>query len=66
MNKKIIKLFDVDIGEQLTKLFCKSDVFLLADIFEKFIKVSFEKFDIDSFILHSSTWLYMADWNEIY
>ena len=33
--------------EQLTKLFCKSDVIQLADVFEKYIKVSINKSDSD-------------------
>ena len=34
-------------GEELTKLYCKSDVILLADVFEKFIKISFEEYGIN-------------------
>ena len=36
-----------EIGEKLTKLYCQTDVILLADIFEKFIKVSIEKVGIN-------------------
>ena len=36
-TKEIIKVFDVKNGEQLTKLYLKSDVVLLADVFEKFL-----------------------------
>ena len=36
--KKFIKLFDIKNGEELTKLYCKSDVILLADVIEKFVK----------------------------
>ena len=39
-TKEIIKLFNIKDGAELTKLYCKSDVILLADIFEKFVKVS--------------------------
>ena len=39
-NKKLIELFDIKNGEELTQLFFKSDVILLADVFEKFVKVS--------------------------
>ena len=46
-TKEIIKLFDIKNGEELTKLFCKSDVILLADVMEKFIKVSFEEYGIN-------------------
>ena len=37
-TKEIIKLFNIKDGEDLTKLYCKSDVILLADVFEKFVK----------------------------
>ena len=43
-TKEIIDLFDIKNGEELTKLYCKSDVFLLADVFEKFVKVSTEEY----------------------
>ena len=43
---KIIKLFNIKHGEELTKLFCKSKVILLADIFEKFVKVSTKEYKI--------------------
>ena len=33
-TKKIIELFDIKNGEELTNLYCKSDVILLADVFE--------------------------------
>ena len=46
-TKKIIKMFDTKIGEELIKLYCKSDVILLADVIEKFAKVSFEEYDIN-------------------
>ena len=36
-------MFDIKNGEELTKLYCKSDVILLADVIEKFVKVSFEE-----------------------
>ena len=36
----IIKKFNIKDGEELTKLFCKRDVMLLADVFEKFCKLS--------------------------
>ena len=45
-TKEIIKLFDIKNGEELTKLYCKSDVLLLADVMEKFVKVSFEEYGI--------------------
>ena len=40
-------MFDIKNGEQLTKLFCKNDVILLADVIEKFVKVSFEEYVIN-------------------
>ena len=46
-TKEIIKLFDNKNGEELTKLYCKSDVVLLADVIEKFVKVSFEEYGIN-------------------
>ena len=42
-TKEIIKLFNIKNGEELTRLYCKSDVILLADVFEKFVKVSTEE-----------------------
>ena len=36
-------MFDIKNGEDLTILYCKSDVLLLADVIEKFLKVSFEE-----------------------
>ena len=46
-TREIIKLYNIKDGEQLTKLYCKSDVILLADVFEKFVKVSFEEYKIN-------------------
>ena len=37
-------MFDIKNGEELTKLYCKSDVILKADVFEKFVKTSFEEY----------------------
>ena len=42
-TREIIKLFNIKNGGELTKLYCKSDVIFLADVFEKFVKVSFEE-----------------------
>ena len=42
-----IKNFDIKNGEELTQIYFKSDVFLLACVFEKFIKVSFNEIDIN-------------------
>ena len=46
-TKEIIKLFNIKDGEELTKLYCKSDVILLTDVMEKFVKVSFEEYGIN-------------------
>ena len=46
-TKEIIKLFNIKNGEELTRLYCNSDVILLADAFEKFVKVSFEEYKIN-------------------
>ena len=40
-------MYDIKNGEELTKLYCKSDVILLADVIEKFVKVSFEESGIN-------------------
>ena len=37
-------MFDIKNGEELLKLFCKSDVILLTDVSEKFVEVSFEEY----------------------
>ena len=42
-TEEIIKLFNIKDGEELTRLYCKSDVILLADVFEEFVKVSTEE-----------------------
>ena len=46
-TKEIIKLFNIKNGGELTKLYCKSDVILLADVFEKFVKVSTKEYKIN-------------------
>ena len=43
-TKEIIKVFDFKNGEEITKLNSKSDVILLADVFEKFVKLSTEEY----------------------
>ena len=42
-TREIIKLFNIKDGGELTKLYCKTDVILLTDVFEKFVKVSTEE-----------------------
>ena len=46
-TKEIIEIFNIKDGEELTKMFCKNDVILLADTMEKFVKVSFEEYGIN-------------------
>ena len=46
-TKEIIEIFNIKDGKELTELYLKSDVFLLADVFEKFIKISVEEFGIN-------------------
>ena len=43
-TKEIIKLFNIKDGVELTKLYCKTDLILLADVFEKFVSVSTEEY----------------------
>ena len=45
-TKEIIKIFDVKNEEELTQMYLKSDVLLLTCVFEKFIEVSVNEFDI--------------------
>ena len=46
-TKGIIEIFNIKNGRELTVLYLKSDVILLADVFEKFIKVSVEEYGIN-------------------
>ena len=58
--KEIIKKFNFKTGEELTQLYLKSDVLLLACVFEKLIKVSVNEFGINPLYcvsLPGCTWL---------
>ena len=46
-TKDIIKRFNIKNGEELTEIYLKSDVLLLACVFEIFIKVSVNEFGIN-------------------
>ena len=58
-TNEIIKLFNIKNGRELTELYCKADVILLADIFEKFFVVSKTEFGINPLYhisLPGTTW----------
>ena len=46
-TKEIIEIFIIKNGKELTELYLKSDVILLADVFEKFIKLSVDEYGIN-------------------
>ena len=59
-TREIIKKFNIKNGKELTELYLKSDVILLADVFEKFIKISVEEFGFNPLYcvsLPGYTWL---------
>ena len=58
-TNEFIKLFNIKNGRELPELYKKADVILLADIFEKFIKVSISEFGINPLYhisLPGTTW----------
>ena len=64
----IIKRFNIKNGEELTEIYLKSDVLLLACVFEKFIKVSVNEFDINPLYcisLPAYTWQCGLNYTEI-
>ena len=46
-QEKLLKNINIKNGEELTQLYLKSDVILLADGFEKFINISVEEYGIN-------------------
>ena len=46
-TKELFEIFNIENGKELTELYLKSDVILLADVFEKFIKISVEEYRIN-------------------
>ena len=67
-TKETIKLFSIKDGEELPKLYCKSDVILLADVFEKFVKVSTKEYDTNPLYclsLPGYTYKYALKYTEI-
>ena len=65
-TNKIIQTFNIKNGKELTQLYLKSDVILLADVFEKFITTSYKTFEINPLYCVSLTWLYLGMWIKIY
>ena len=58
-TKEIIKLFNIENGEELTQLFLENDVLLFTCVFEKFVKLSTNEFGINPLYcvtLPGSTW----------
>ena len=46
-TREILKIFNHRSSEEITKINLKCNVVFLADVFEKFVKVSIEDFDIN-------------------
>ena len=67
-TNEIIKLFNIKNGRELTELYNKADVILLADLFEKFIEVSKTEFGINplyNISLPGTTWSNGLKYTEI-
>ena len=59
-TREIIKKFIIKNGEELTQLYLKSDAILLAEVFEKFVKISVDEYGINPLYcvsLPGYTWL---------
>ena len=65
-TKENIKLFNIKDGEELTKLYCKSDDIFLADVFKKFVKVSTKEYKINPLYCVSLPGFYLSMCFEIY
>ena len=63
--REIMKIFNIKNGEDLTRIYLKSDVILLADVFENFIKVSIGEIDINPPLCYF-TWLDLSMWVKRY
>ena len=57
-TKENIKIFDFKNGEELTKLYLKSHVFLLADVFEKLLQHLLKNMEVILYIV----WVYLFTW----
>ena len=67
-TKEIIEIFNIKNGKELGEIYLKSDVILLPDVFEKFIKISVEEYGINPLYcvsLPGSTWPYGIKYTEI-
>ena len=46
-SKEVFKEFDIEIGEEITRLYLKSDELSLACVFDKFVRVPINEFGIN-------------------